>query len=111
MRIYNIANDKYQSYRSAGPAYVSKRLLQITSLLMPLRRTCSGGSLSQRDMTVSPLCGGNLSAAHIACQGRRRECAQPRELCPNPCPCPGQRLRLTCSSLRLCCDHCRLLRA
>ena len=31
MRIYNIASDKYQSYRSAGPAYVSKRLLQITA--------------------------------------------------------------------------------
>ena len=91
MRIYNIASDKYQSYRSAGPAYISKRLLQITSLLMPLRRTCSGGSLSQRDMTVSPLRGGVLSAAHTTCEGQRQACAQPRKLCPNPCPCPGQR--------------------
>ena len=69
MRIYKIANDKYQSYRSVGPAHVSKLLLQITSLLMPLRRTCSGGSLSQSDVMVSPLCGGVLSAACIACQG------------------------------------------
>ena len=75
MRIYRIANDKYQSYRSAGPAYVSKLLLQITSLLMPLRRTCSGGSLSQSDVTVSPLRGGILSAAHIAYQGQCQECA------------------------------------
>ena len=91
MRIYNIASDKYQSYRSAGPAYVSKRLLQITSLLMPLRRTCSGGSLSQRDMTVRPVRGGGLSVAHIACQGQRQECVQPCEPCPAPCPSPGQR--------------------
>ena len=88
MQIYNIASDKYQSYRSAGPAYVSKRLLQITSLLMPLRRTCSGGSLSQRDMTVSPVRGGVLRAAHIARQGQRWACAQPRKALPKPSPLP-----------------------
>ena len=66
MRIYNIASDKYQSYRSAGPAYVSRRLLQITSLLMPLRRTCSGGSLSQRDMTVNPRAAAS-SVQHTSC--------------------------------------------
>ena len=86
MRIYTIANDKYQSYRSVGPAYVSKCLLQITSLLMPLRRTCSGGSLSQSDVAVSPLRTTFLRATHRACQGQCRACASPRELCPNPCP-------------------------
>ena len=102
MRIYKIANEKYQSYRGVGPAYVSKRLLQITSLLMPLRRTCSGGSLSQRDMMVSPLRGSVLSAAHIACQGQCRECVLPHKLCPAPCRLPRAQgetdLLISCSS-------------
>ncbi|KAK9824040.1 hypothetical protein WJX72_007212 [[Myrmecia] bisecta] len=49
------AKQQYQVFSSWGAAAVSKRLLQIMSLLQPLRRICSGGALSDRDLRVPDL--------------------------------------------------------
>ena len=45
MRIHEASAKKYAAYRTGGPTMVSKRLFQIMSLLLPLRRICSGERL------------------------------------------------------------------
>ena len=42
----------FRGYAVRGPACTSKNLLRIMTLLLPLRRIASGGSLSQRDLTL-----------------------------------------------------------
>ncbi len=39
-------------FRTHGPHMVSKKLIQIMSTLLPLRRICSGGQLSDKDLAV-----------------------------------------------------------
>ncbi|KAK9827580.1 hypothetical protein WJX81_000554 [Elliptochloris bilobata] len=55
MRCYADANTQYQRYKTAGPSYVTRHLLQIMSLLNPLRLICSGGALRTSDVTVPTL--------------------------------------------------------
>lgn len=52
MYVFERARTKYQLFRSQGPHMVSKRLIQIMSTLLPLRRICSGGQLSNKDLAV-----------------------------------------------------------
>ena len=52
MHVDERAKAKYQMFRSHGPHMVSKKLIQIMSALLPLRRICSGGKLSDRDLTI-----------------------------------------------------------
>ncbi|KAK9808795.1 hypothetical protein WJX72_003802 [[Myrmecia] bisecta] len=49
------AKQQFQVFSSWGAAAVSSRLLQIMSLLQPLRRICSSGALSLRDLAVPDL--------------------------------------------------------
>ena len=52
MYVFERARTKYQLFRSQGPHMVSKRLIHIMSTLLPLRRICSGGQLSNKDLAV-----------------------------------------------------------
>ncbi|KAL4518653.1 hypothetical protein Ndes2437B_g00741 [Nannochloris sp. 'desiccata'] len=52
-RVYATAAEYFSRYERMGPRYVSKNLLHIMSLLLPMRRICSGGALAERDLTVS----------------------------------------------------------
>ena len=52
MHVFERARTKYQMFRSQGSHMVSKRLIQIMSTLLPLRRICSGGQLSNKDLAV-----------------------------------------------------------
>ena len=52
MHVFERARTKYQMFRSQGSHMVSKRLIQIMSTLLPLRRICSGGKLSNKDLAV-----------------------------------------------------------
>lgn len=52
MHVFERARTKYQMFRSQGSHMVSKRLIQIMSTLLPLRRICSGGQLSDKDLAV-----------------------------------------------------------
>ena len=52
MHVFERARTKYQMFRSQGPHMVSRRLIQIMSTLLPLRRICSGGKLSNKDLAV-----------------------------------------------------------
>lgn len=49
--MYDKAKEVYLSLRAQGPKVVSQNLLKISTLL-PLRRICSGGSLSYADLRV-----------------------------------------------------------
>jgi len=49
---YDKAKEVYLSLRALGPKVVSQNLLKIMSTLLPLRRICSGGSLSYADLRV-----------------------------------------------------------
>ena len=65
MHVFERARTKYHMFRAHGPHVVSKKLIQIMSTLLPLRRICSGGQLSDKDLnvvsTVNQTC--NLSVA------------------------------------------------
>ena len=52
MHVFERATTKYHMFRSQGSHMVSKRLIQIMSTLLPLRRICSGGQLSNKDLAV-----------------------------------------------------------
>lgn len=52
LHVYDKANQVYRSLRAQGPKVVSQNLLKIMSTLLPLRRICSGGSLSYADLRV-----------------------------------------------------------
>ena len=52
MHVYERAKAKYHMFRKYGPHEVSKKLLQIMSTLLPLRRICSGGKLSDKDLKI-----------------------------------------------------------
>ena len=52
MHIFARAKAKYYMWRACGPQVVSKKLIQIMSTLLPLRRICSGGVLSDKDLAV-----------------------------------------------------------
>ncbi|DBA72541.1 TPA: hypothetical protein ACH3X2_010298 [Trebouxia sp. C0005] len=52
MHVYDKAKEVYLSLRAQGPKAVSQNLLKIMSTLLPLRRICSGGSLSYADLRV-----------------------------------------------------------
>ena len=52
MRVYEKARLKYHVFRSQGSNTVGKHLIQIMSTLLPLRRICSGGKLSDKDLNV-----------------------------------------------------------
>ncbi|KAH7307437.1 hypothetical protein KP509_22G058600 [Ceratopteris richardii] len=63
--VYHKVLAKFEQFRSWGPTIVSKNILQIMSLLLPLRRLCSGGFISnfelnamdyvKRDHHITPL--------------------------------------------------------
>ena len=74
MHVFERARTKYEMFRSLGAYVVSQRLIQIMSTLLPLRRICSGGQLSTKDMSVvSPsacacsFCATNSSAMGYKC--------------------------------------------
>ena len=52
LHVYGLAREGYLALRAGGPKEVSKNLLKIMSTLLPLRRICSGGSLSCADLRV-----------------------------------------------------------
>ena len=51
-RVHGIAAEYFSRYESRGPHCVSKNLLHIMSLLLPMRRICSGGALTERDLAL-----------------------------------------------------------
>ncbi|KAG0572879.1 hypothetical protein KC19_VG131700 [Ceratodon purpureus] len=51
--VYRHVIRKFEQFRCWGPTVVSKNILQIMSLLLPLRRLCSGGFVSQVELTMS----------------------------------------------------------
>ena len=52
MHIFERAKAKYQMFHTHGPQVVSKKLIQIMSTLLPLRRICSRDVLSDKDLAV-----------------------------------------------------------
>lgn len=66
MHVYERAMAKYQMFRSHGPHMVSKKLIQIMSTLLPLRRICSGGKLSDKDLTIVSQSAAAAAVVHIA---------------------------------------------
>lgn len=64
IHVFERARAKYHMFRSQGPLVVSKRLIQIMSTLLPLRRICSGGQLSDKDLAVVSLSHCCLLAVH-----------------------------------------------
>uniref|UniRef100_A0A7I4DZM6 SNF2 family DNA-dependent ATPase n=1 Tax=Physcomitrium patens TaxID=3218 RepID=A0A7I4DZM6_PHYPA len=51
--VYQHVIRKFEQFRCWGPTVVSKNILQIMSLLLPLRRLCSGGFVSQVELIMS----------------------------------------------------------
>lgn len=49
---------QYQAIRACGPMAVQKNLWQIMSYLLPLRRLCSGGTLTSKDLVAREHTGG-----------------------------------------------------
>ncbi|CAM6129371.1 unnamed protein product [Calypogeia fissa] len=67
MAVYQRVISKFEQFRCWGPTVVSKNILQIMSLLLPLRRLCSGGFISSLDLNMSKseqCCGGAADIAH-----------------------------------------------
>jgi len=58
------AKSQFARILANGPAAVSQQLLAIMSLLLPLRRICSGGALTSKDMGVPDLA--TMDAARAA---------------------------------------------
>lgn len=52
MRVHKLAAEEYSAVKEEGPELVSRHLLQLMSLLEPLRRICSGGCLKDKDLRV-----------------------------------------------------------
>lgn len=52
MQCYSPAKQVFEQIRSWGGNAVSKRLLAINALLLPVRRICSGGALTEKELTV-----------------------------------------------------------
>ena len=52
LHVFERARSKYHMFRAHGAHMVSKKLIQIMSTLLPLRRICSGGQLSDKDLNV-----------------------------------------------------------
>lgn len=50
--VYKKVLTKFEQFRSWGPTIVSKNILQIMSLLLPLRRLCSGGFVSNYELNA-----------------------------------------------------------
>ncbi|MCO5556717.1 hypothetical protein L7F22_010268 [Adiantum nelumboides] len=50
--VYHKVLAKFEQFRSWGPTIVSKNILQIMSLLLPLRRLCSGGFISTLELNA-----------------------------------------------------------
>ncbi|BBN00056.1 protein MpRAD5 [Marchantia polymorpha subsp. ruderalis] len=51
--VYQKVISKFEQFRCWGPTVVSKNILQIMSLLLPLRRLCSGGFVSNFDLNMT----------------------------------------------------------
>ncbi|KAG2441423.1 hypothetical protein HYH02_010011 [Chlamydomonas schloesseri] len=51
-RIQQQAAEGWRKLKAVGPAYVNSHLFTATSMLMPLRRICSGGRLGPKDLAV-----------------------------------------------------------
>ena len=51
-KVHSLAASRWQALRALGPNFVNSHLFSITSMLMPLRRICSGGQLEEKDVTV-----------------------------------------------------------
>lgn len=52
LRAHADAAAKWRAAKAHGPSFVSTRLIAIMALLGPLRRICSGGSMSTNDIAV-----------------------------------------------------------
>ena len=52
MGCHTPAKAVFEQIRSWGGNAVSKRLLAINALLLPVRRICSGGALTEKELTV-----------------------------------------------------------
>lgn len=48
MRVHREAKTEFERYVTVGSSHVSRHLLAIMSLLTPLRRICSGGTLREQ---------------------------------------------------------------
>lgn len=62
MNAYELALAKYEQIKQQHPHTICKHLLQIMSLLLPLRRICSGGVLTEKDLGVPDLDLGDVAA-------------------------------------------------
>mmetsp|Transcript_13439 Transcript_13439/g.44267 ORF Transcript_13439/g.44267 Transcript_13439/m.44267 type:complete len:1465 (-) Transcript_13439:1441-5835(-) len=51
------AKAEYQLIRACGVAEVNRKIFQIMSMLLPLRRVCSGGSLTEKDLQAQKVGG------------------------------------------------------
>lgn len=54
-KVHTAVHNKWLGIRAHGAAYINKYILSITSLLLPLRRICSGGVLQDADLNVPEL--------------------------------------------------------
>ena len=110
--LYTTAKKAYDLFRRQGPECVARNYLQISSLLLPLRRMCSGGTLSEKDLSLD---------AHAEARRRRLEEIQsgvsrsPKEkkaaakVAPVPPPEPGTECPICMDALenplRTKCSH------
>ncbi|GIL56371.1 hypothetical protein Vafri_11730 [Volvox africanus] len=51
-RVHKEAQRGWEKLKAAGPKFVNSHLFIATSMLMPMRRICSGGFLERNDLTV-----------------------------------------------------------
>ncbi|GIL83947.1 hypothetical protein Vretimale_10963 [Volvox reticuliferus] len=51
-QVHKAAQRGWEKLKAAGPKFVNSHLFTATSMLMPMRRICSGGSLEPKDLTV-----------------------------------------------------------
>ena len=71
------AKENFQrNFAARGDAFISSKILSIMSLLLPLRRLCSGGHLTQEDLEVDLT---RQRAAAAAAENRRRNAAAAAE--------------------------------
>ncbi|KAJ7517354.1 hypothetical protein O6H91_21G020400 [Diphasiastrum complanatum] len=101
--VYQRVIAKFEQFRCWGPTVVSKNILQIMSLLLPLRRLCSGGFISNGELATldkrephhlestpdTALTNLTLSAAEPGQQDLEGECGFCFDLmeCPTRTPC------------------------
>ena len=57
LRLHHQASQQYKQLRQMGTQQVSKKMLQVMRLLLPLRKICSGSTLTAKDMQLPDVVG------------------------------------------------------